>query len=51
MEAAFDTVAEVTQDRMAEAIKNMPVPKPTDAFRDCWKSMEMTRMIFRLAEV
>ena len=34
MEAAFDTVAEVTQDRMAEAIKNMPVPKPTDAFRD-----------------
>ena len=33
-EAAFDTVREVTQENMAEAVKNMPVPEPTDAFKE-----------------
>lgn len=33
-ETAFDTVGEVTQKNMAEAIKNMPVPEPTDAFKE-----------------
>lgn len=33
-EAAFDTVGEVAQEKMAEAVKNMPVPEPTDAFKE-----------------
>lgn len=33
-ETAFDTVGEVAQEKMAEAIKNMSVPEPTDAFKE-----------------
>ena len=33
-EAAFDTVGEVTQEKMAETIRSMPVPEPTDAFKE-----------------
>ena len=32
-EAAFDTVGEVAQEKMAEAVKSLPVPEPTGAFK------------------
>ena len=32
-QAAFDAVGNVTQERMAEAMKSMPMPEPTGEFK------------------